>query len=311
MSQPTQLNVKRNYITYANFEKKTHIDTRLLTLSDSDNSICDSVNCVRCSRNHEILQKAITRLSYFCLTDCSTQNDVECLSKDIEKSLFHLKNKTKRACAKNVQNSTQQKSSPVVFKMSGLMEKEFWPFISFPALNILNNHFDSINSEFNKLYTEMLHDKSVWKINITNNGRWEIAHLINQGCITKVARMCPTTFQVLKNIPYFLENNIFGDASFSVVYSGTHLATHCGSTNLRIRCHLGLKIPDANCYLKVGQLTFHWEEKKVLCFNDAYPHSVHYEGSETNSMRAVLMFDIWHPDITEAQKKIINFAFTN
>ncbi|CAG5124692.1 unnamed protein product [Candidula unifasciata] len=72
-----------------------------------------------------------------------------------------------------------------------------------------------------------------------------------------------------------------------------------------------LKVPGDDCKLYVGDQTCCWQEGKVLCFNDAFPHSVEHTGAAPgSSLRAVFMLDLWHPDITKTQKDILNYTFS-
>lgn len=271
---------------------------------------CLSPECIRCSKNIEVLQTALTRLSYFAENDTSIKNDIENLSLDLRKSLSSLKSSNKPSQKIGLEMKSTKISTPVVFKLSGLREEELWSENDFPALHILEHYFTDICRELSNLYENHKNSASLWKTNLTEAGKWEMAQLIDQGRVGKALDYCPKTYEALKKIPYSIESNIFGDASFSVIHPGTNIATHCGSSNCRIRCHLGLKVPKDNCLLVVGDKTCHWEEGKVICFNDAFPHSVHHTGSNDSGIRAVFMFDVWHPDITEAQKKLLNFTFS-
>ena len=49
---------------------------------------------------------------------------------------------------------------------------------------------------------------------------------------------------------------------FSRVKPGTHITPHCGPANVKLRCHLGLIVPD-NCWMRVGTETRTWEPGKV------------------------------------------------
>ena len=40
----------------------------------------------------------------------------------------------------------------------------------------------------------------------------------------------------------------------------------------------------------------HWKEGEVLLFDDSYEHEV---WNDATSTRAVLIIDLWHPEITE------------
>lgn len=71
----------------------------------------------------------------------------------------------------------------------------------------------------------------------------------------------------------------------------------------------GLQIPSSNCKLQVNDVKVEWERGEILCFNDAFPHSVWHNGSQTSGFRAILLVDLWHPDISKSQKEILNHIF--
>ena len=58
---------------------------------------------------------------------------------------------------------------------------------------------------------------------------------------------CPVTTSVLEQIQPAIDLAMRGggECLFSVVKAGTRLRPHCGSTNARLTCHLGLVIPSA------------------------------------------------------------------
>nr|CAD7407994.1 unnamed protein product [Timema poppensis] len=43
-----------------------------------------------------------------------------------------------------------------------------------------------------------------------------------------------------------------------------------------------------------------WEEGKILIFDDSFEHEVWHNGS---TMRLILIIDVWHPELTEQEKK--------
>ena len=85
--------------------------------------------------------------------------------------------------------------------------------------------------------------------------------------------------------------------------------SHCGLTNAAVRIHLPIIVPESNkSVIRVGPKVRTWEEGKVLAFNDAYDHQVWNFGSQT---RVVLFFDVWHPDLTEADLEVIKASWAN
>ena len=82
---------------------------------------------------------------------------------------------------------------------------------------------------------------------------------------------------------------------FSVMQGGTHVWSHCGPTNCRLRAHLGLIVPDVGPVLRVNDQYRRWHEGKVLVFDDSFEHEVWHNGTQT---RLVLIVDLWHPELT-------------
>ena len=63
--------------------------------------------------------------------------------------------------------------------------------------------------------------------------------------------MCPRTAQVIASQPR-LNSVIYGSHFFSRLVGGTHLSAHCGPSNFRLRCHLGLVVPEG-LRIRVGE----------------------------------------------------------
>lgn len=73
------------------------------------------------------------------------------------------------------------------------------------------------------------------------------------------------------------------------------LDPHCGTSNHKIRLHLGLDIPRLNHTvptIRVANTTKVWEEGKVLVFDDSFEHEIF---NPTKRDRIVLILDAWHP----------------
>ena len=78
-------------------------------------------------------------------------------------------------------------------------------------------------------------------------------------------KLCPKTVEVLKSIPcaWDLGNNGGGECIFSGLKQGTHLKPHCGSSNMRLTCHLGLFVPKG-WKLRCGSETRSWEVESLF-----------------------------------------------
>ncbi|GFR88465.1 aspartate beta-hydroxylase domain-containing protein 2 [Elysia marginata] len=289
-------------------------------------NVCESKHCVRCSKDKDILSDALTRLSFhasqiFGLSDndvpiSAKENAVEIVCADIRTSLKKLKGQGDKASSGefDAKGSNSEVSNPLVFKYSGIREQKIWHLDDFPGINLLEQNFTQIYLEFVHFYKSPLSETTqLWKRNHTSKGSWEIALLVDQGRRTKVSELCPLTMALIDQIPYFMRGNVFGNASFSVLHPDTEIAAHYGSTNCRIRCHLGLKVPSnaKSCTLWVEGQPQHWEKGKSLFFSDAFLHSVSHKGPPDSGYRVVLMLDLWHPDIAESQRKVLDYAFSS
>ncbi|QWT21651.1 aspartyl/asparaginyl beta-hydroxylase domain-containing protein [Bacillus sp. NP157] len=100
--------------------------------------------------------------------------------------------------------------------------------------------------------------------------------------------VCPRTSAVLDTLPGLRS------AMFSILQPRYRIAPHKGPTRAVIRAHLGLKVPaDAqNVWIRVDDQILHWQEGKVVLFDDSYEHEVH---NDTDEVRAVLFLDIDRP----------------
>ena len=79
---------------------------------------------------------------------------------------------------------------------------------------------------------------------------------------------------------------------------------HSGSSNLRMRCHLGLDVPEPDkARLRVGTEWRTWSEGKAFAFDDAFQHEVVHEGDRD---RVVLVVDVWHPGLSAADIAVLS-----
>ena len=102
---------------------------------------------------------------------------------------------------------------------------------------------------------------------------------------------CPRTAALLESLPL---THTAGLTYFSALGPHAHVAPHCGPTNTRLRCHLGLVVPDG-CRIRVGSTERSWEAGRCIVFDDSFQHEVWNDGDRH---RYVLILDLWHPDLT-------------
>jgi aspartyl/asparaginyl beta-hydroxylase (cupin superfamily) len=82
-------------------------------------------------------------------------------------------------------------------------------------------------------------------------------------------------------------------AYISVLGPNTYLNPHKGPWSGIVRMHLGVIVPGhKQCALLVEEEPYHWEEGKVVLFDDTYEHMAL---NSTDKPRAILFLDIMRP----------------
>ena len=112
---------------------------------------------------------------------------------------------------------------------------------------------------------------------------------------------CPATSSALDRLPLAHVPDHGPEVLFSVFTPGTHLLPHRGVTNTRVVAHLPLVVPP-DCALRVGGEDHVWEQDRVVVFDDTYEHEAWNRSAE---VRVVLIFDLWHPHLTELERAAV------
>jgi aspartyl/asparaginyl beta-hydroxylase (cupin superfamily) len=125
---------------------------------------------------------------------------------------------------------------------------------------------------------------------------WDDGARVEEHC-----KRCPETAATLDAMPLANVPGFAPAAFFSSLTPGTRIAPHTGVTNARLIVHLGLVVPD-NCTFRVGNETRSWRRGKAWVFDDTIEHEA-YNGSDRT--RVVLIFDIWNPYLSEAERDLV------
>lgn len=114
--------------------------------------------------------------------------------------------------------------------------------------------------------------------------------------------LCPETWRAVSRIPGLKT------AMFSIFDPGKHLPAHRGPYNGVLRLHLGLIVPEPRekAAIRVDHQTCHWEEGKVLIFDDAYEHEA---WNHTDRVRVVLFVDFVKP--LRFPARLVNWLILN
>jgi aspartate beta-hydroxylase len=112
---------------------------------------------------------------------------------------------------------------------------------------------------------------------------------------------CPATAAALAALPSAHIPGRSPSAFFSLLRPHTHIPPHSGVTNTRAIIHLPLIVPEG-CRFRVGGETRVWQEGVAFAFDDTI---VHEAWNDSDALRAVLIFDVWNPHLTEAEQNFI------
>jgi aspartate beta-hydroxylase len=178
---------------------------------------------------------------------------------------------------------------------------ESWPWhdaSDFPLAGYLEAHFAEIRDEVLALEPGRFHRESE---RIERTGDWDVAFFYERGRRREeVCEACPVTTRGIETMPAM--RTASGLIYVSRMRPGTHIQPHRGPTNLRLRCHLGITVPDGDCALRVGDDTRQWQEGQCLVFDDYLEHEA---WNHTGQDRIVLIVDLWHPGLSATEVRLL------
>jgi len=184
-----------------------------------------------------------------------------------------------------------------------LPSRPFYESRTFPWTARLEEHSPAILEELEALQRGRPADWHKTHDWLVERGAWRTFPLYDRGARDEaVARACPVTTQLVESIPGATSAGL---AYFSAMEPRTRIRPHCGPTNSRLRCHLGLSVPEG-CELRVGSETRRWQQGRCLVFDDAYEHEAH---NPTDEWRVVLLVDVWHPELAAQERAALTSFF--
>ena len=137
---------------------------------------------------------------------------------------------------------------------------------------------------------------------LNNSPQWSAFFLYKEGKLVEAnAAKCPLTMSLLATVPQPIQVNRTPAAMFSLLKPKTKIPPHVGVSNVRLVTHVPLIIP-ADCGFRVGNETREWVPGKAWVFDDTIEHEA---WNESDQLRVVLIFDIWHPHLSEAERTLI------
>ncbi len=116
---------------------------------------------------------------------------------------------------------------------------------------------------------------------------------------------CPQTMAALAGAPLTRMSGRSPSVLFSLLRPGARIPAHHGIVNTRLIVHLPLIVPPG-CEFRVGNETRPWVEGKAWVFDDTIEHEA---WNPTDRTRVILLFEIWRPELTSAERAQICAMF--
>ncbi len=205
--------------------------------------------------------------------------------------------------------------SPSVFYFPGLPHTQFFELADFAWVKALEAATPAIQSELEALvasdtghkpYVESEPSRPSKGHQLLGDPSWSAFHLIENGApVAGNANRCPAAMAALADLPIPRIQDRSPMVLFSVLKPHTHIPPHSGVLNTRLIVHLPLIVPHG-CRLRVGNDTRAVVAGKVMIFDDSIEHEAWNDSDET---RVILLFEIWRPELTAAERHALTAMF--
>ncbi|OYU16175.1 MAG: hydroxylase [Alphaproteobacteria bacterium PA4] len=204
---------------------------------------------------------------------------------------------------------------PTSFYFPGLPQRAFYDPAEFPWAAALAAAAPAITAEAAAVladraglapYVQRPADRPAKAHSLMDDPRWSAFHLIQNGePVAANAARCPATMAAIRDLPIPVIAGRSPMVLFSILAPGTHIQPHNGMLNTRLICHLPLIVPP-DCRLRVGNTTRTVRAGEVLIFDDSIEHEA---WNDSDQMRAILLFEIWRPELTAAERRALTVMF--
>ena len=205
---------------------------------------------------------------------------------------------------------------PSVFHFPGLPPRPFYEREAFDWAPVLEAATPAIRDELRALlaegadfrpYVEGEKNRPQRDFHgLQGDPSWTAFYLWKDGALLEEnAARCPRTVAAMRQVPLSHIGTRTPSVFFSLLRPGAHIPPHTGMLNSRLICHLPLVVPPGG-WLRVGSETRAWEEGRLLIFDDSIEHEAR---NPADRLRVVLIFDIWRPELSEAERRGVSAIF--
>jgi aspartyl/asparaginyl beta-hydroxylase (cupin superfamily) len=205
---------------------------------------------------------------------------------------------------------------PSVFYYPGLPQRRFYDPMEFPWLTPMLDLLPAMQDELAAVqaaggegfapYVQRTDNRPAPNNPLLDSPAWTALHFWRSGVqVPENSARCPATMAALELAPMPRIPGRSPNAHWSRLLPGAHIKVHTGMLNTRLICHIPIQTAPA-CSLRVGSETRGWEPGVPLIFDDSFQHEARNAGPHE---RVVLLFEIWRPEIPEADRAAISRIF--
>ncbi|MEE2877419.1 MAG: aspartyl/asparaginyl beta-hydroxylase domain-containing protein [Pseudomonadota bacterium] len=211
-------------------------------------------------------------------------------------------------------------SQPTRYLYPGLPSRQFYPATDFTWTNDLASRTDAIRAELEGLLAGASGTPSGFAPYVEAGGRettgpshplqdnpeWSAFYLVKQGHrIEENIARCPETMTAIDALGDDTKPAPAHSVLFSLLKPGARIPPHHGMLNTRLICHLPIILP-GDCGFRVGNETREWKTGEVFIFDDTIEHEA---WNNSAAPRYVLIFEIWHPQLSSRQRMLVSDLF--
>lgn len=204
---------------------------------------------------------------------------------------------------------------PTSFYFPGLPQRPWYAREDFPWIAELEAAVPAMRAEIEQVladeqgvepYVQEDAKRASRGHSLLEDASWSAFHLFKAGArVEENARRCPLIMRLLEVLPIPKIKHRSPMALISILRPGTHIPPHHGMLNTRLICHIPLVVPPG-CRLRVGGETRDVVEGQAMIFDDSFEHEAWNDG---DAVRAVLLFEIWRPEISDDEKVALTAMF--
>jgi aspartyl/asparaginyl beta-hydroxylase (cupin superfamily) len=146
------------------------------------------------------------------------------------------------------------------------------------------------------------HEESETWRSLAGRTDWSALHFWNDSLPNEQAlARFPKMRAALERLPLVTARGAPVEAFLSILKPRTRIPPHFGNANHRLTVHLPLIVP-AGCAVEVAGEARETRFGRLMIFDDSYEHSA---WNDSDTARIVLIFEIWHPALSEAERAAV------